>query len=306
MRLTCPNCGAQYEVPDQVIPEDGRDVQCSNCGGTWFQAHPDHPQPAGQGAPEDEWDESGISETRALDGDTADVDVEAEPEGQFADPEPHYDDPSEQDAGAAYDDAAYDDDEYDAEPAERELPPSATRDNPLAEVLREEAEREARLRAAEERGGLESQPELGLDEQPVDDARRRAEEARARMARLRGQEAATSAPAPAPEPEIESRRGLLPDIEEINSSLKSTDRAVAPAAAQTEGAAVPRRKSGGFSRGVVLAMLVAVLGLMLYKNAPRIAQSVPQADPALNAFVASVDNARFWLDRQIGALIPRE
>ena len=42
MRITCPNCGAQYEVPDEVIPTEGRDVQCSNCGDTWFQAHPDH------------------------------------------------------------------------------------------------------------------------------------------------------------------------------------------------------------------------------------------------------------------------
>ncbi|MCK5500021.1 MAG: zinc-ribbon domain-containing protein, partial [Tritonibacter mobilis] len=37
MRLICPNCGAQYEVPEDVIPENGRDVQCSNCGDTWFQ-----------------------------------------------------------------------------------------------------------------------------------------------------------------------------------------------------------------------------------------------------------------------------
>ncbi|MGJ5621471.1 zinc-ribbon domain-containing protein, partial [Sulfitobacter sp. MF3-043] len=37
MRLICPNCDAQYEV----MPTDGRDVQCSNCGQTWFQHHPD-------------------------------------------------------------------------------------------------------------------------------------------------------------------------------------------------------------------------------------------------------------------------
>ncbi|MEL7204552.1 MAG: zinc-ribbon domain-containing protein, partial [Pseudomonadota bacterium] len=36
MKLTCPNCAAQYEVPDEVIPETGRDVQCSACGDTWF------------------------------------------------------------------------------------------------------------------------------------------------------------------------------------------------------------------------------------------------------------------------------
>ncbi|GAA0302805.1 zinc-ribbon domain-containing protein [Rhodovulum strictum] len=37
MRLICPNCDAQYEVDDAVIPDEGRDVQCSNCGHTWFQ-----------------------------------------------------------------------------------------------------------------------------------------------------------------------------------------------------------------------------------------------------------------------------
>ena len=37
MRLICPNCGAQYEIADDVIPAAGRDVQCSNCGHTWFE-----------------------------------------------------------------------------------------------------------------------------------------------------------------------------------------------------------------------------------------------------------------------------
>lgn len=37
MRLTCPNCKAQYEVDAAVIPAAGRDVQCSSCGITWLQ-----------------------------------------------------------------------------------------------------------------------------------------------------------------------------------------------------------------------------------------------------------------------------
>ena len=41
MRLICPNFSAQYEVPADVIPAEGRDVQCSNCQETWFQTHPD-------------------------------------------------------------------------------------------------------------------------------------------------------------------------------------------------------------------------------------------------------------------------
>jgi predicted Zn finger-like uncharacterized protein len=40
MRLTCPNCGARYEVDDALIPPEGRDVQCSDCVTTWFQAGP--------------------------------------------------------------------------------------------------------------------------------------------------------------------------------------------------------------------------------------------------------------------------
>ncbi len=38
MRLTCPDCGAQYDVSDDAIPAEGRDVECSNCGHSWFQA----------------------------------------------------------------------------------------------------------------------------------------------------------------------------------------------------------------------------------------------------------------------------
>ena len=118
MRLTCPNCGAQYEVPDQVIPLDGRDVQCSNCGGTWFQDHPDNPQPAQAHVPpeaeDDLWDDQGEPDDDEYD----------------YDPEPDYDDAS--------------DPEEDAHRA----PPS--RDVSVNDLLREEAEREARLRAAEQ------------------------------------------------------------------------------------------------------------------------------------------------------------
>ena len=36
MRLTCPNCGTEYEVPGDLIPEDGKHVQCSGCHTRWF------------------------------------------------------------------------------------------------------------------------------------------------------------------------------------------------------------------------------------------------------------------------------
>ncbi|MDJ0859915.1 MAG: zinc-ribbon domain-containing protein, partial [Dinoroseobacter sp.] len=37
MRLTCPNCQAQYDVADTAIPAQGREVQCSSCGHAWFE-----------------------------------------------------------------------------------------------------------------------------------------------------------------------------------------------------------------------------------------------------------------------------
>ncbi|MBL6840098.1 MAG: zinc-ribbon domain-containing protein [Rhodobacteraceae bacterium] len=36
MLIQCPNCNAQYEVPNDIIPATGRDVQCSSCSKTWF------------------------------------------------------------------------------------------------------------------------------------------------------------------------------------------------------------------------------------------------------------------------------
>ncbi len=41
MRLQCPICDAEYEVDASAIPYEGREVQCSNCGHSWFQNHPD-------------------------------------------------------------------------------------------------------------------------------------------------------------------------------------------------------------------------------------------------------------------------
>ena len=36
MLIKCPNCDAKYEVPNDIIPSAGRDVQCSSCSKTWF------------------------------------------------------------------------------------------------------------------------------------------------------------------------------------------------------------------------------------------------------------------------------
>lgn len=37
MRLVCPNCKANYEIPRHVVPISGREVKCDSCGHSWFQ-----------------------------------------------------------------------------------------------------------------------------------------------------------------------------------------------------------------------------------------------------------------------------
>ncbi|MEM8653642.1 MAG: zinc-ribbon domain-containing protein [Pseudomonadota bacterium] len=259
MRLICPNCDAQYEVVDDVIPAEGRDVQCSNCGQTWFQHHPDH-------MPEPEKDEDPVT----------------------ADPMP------EEDSPAPAEDRTENRAEA-PEPQRRGLDPD------VADILRQEAELENQARATEV-DPLESQPDLGLEAAETD-ADKRTREARERMAKMRGEEdadpsfvseeAATAAA-------IGSRRDLLPDIDEINSTLRSTGDREGNGGSAEEVTDASQARSG-FRRGFSLMVLLAVILLAIYIFAPAIAQSVPQADPFLNAYVAQVDNARVWLDGQVAA-----
>lgn len=255
MRLTCPNCDAQYEVPDEVIPSKGRDVQCSNCGDTWFQSHDNPPV-------------------------------------QPLKPAPKPDAPTD------------------------ETPTKAQLDPSVKDILREEAALEAKIRATEIGNTLESQPNLGLDDLP-DETVRRAQEARDRMARIRG---ATPQPVATAEAITEavseavteaeaiekphSRRGLLPDIEEINSSLRANGNSPMPPIAAVT--ASGRKNKSGFTRGFAIVLLVAAAMLVVYVKAPQISQSFPRVDPALNAYVAGIDKARIWLDTRIGKLVPEK
>ncbi len=286
MRLTCPNCEAQYQVPDEVIPPEGRDVQCSNCGHTWFQASLEEPD----ALPETE---DAMTATQATDADLAPP------------PEPEPDPFDEQELADTPEQDGTDPDTPDHEEPDQ-TPPEPVRqelDSAISDILRQEAEREAELRAVESTG-LESQPELGLDVHQPDgtaETAERARQARDRMAHLRHEE-----PEEQPE-ETKSamRRELLPDIEEINSTLRASDM---PAGGEESelpsGPATPVRRSG-FLRGFSVALLIGAVLMLCYANAPRIARSLPQADPALSAYVATVDQARYWLDARLGDFVTR-
>ena len=274
MRLTCPNCDAKYEVPDEVIPVTGRDVQCSNCGQTWFQHHADY-------VPEldDEFDEDDVSLE----------DMGPEPDEEIAPPPPPPTPAPPPPPPPA------------PEPRRRELDPA------VADILREEAEAEQAARRAQRPAEpLETQPDLGLEEtDSEDEADRRSREARERMARMRGEEPPDMAEAAATAAAIGSRRDLLPDIEEINSTLRSSsDRA--PGMSHDEAtyeAPSYRREKRGFRRGFTIVMLLFLALIALYIFAPQLARAVPAMDPWLNSYVAKVDQWRMMLNEQLQGLL---
>jgi predicted Zn finger-like uncharacterized protein len=271
MRLICPNCDAEYEVDDAAIPENGRDVQCSNCGHAWFQLPPDV-----EAAMDAEDALFGAMETGDLSTDTPLIDDEDD-DDLAGRPEP---------SPAAV---------ASAEALRRSL------DTRVLTVLREEAEREAAARRAEVAGTLETQTELGLpppaapttatEAKPVADAAGETQTNRHVM-RMKGYD--PDGPPPPPPPRPGSRRELLPDIEEINSSLKSKGRGQgADGAGKKDRSAAER---SGFQSGFVFSILIAVVAVALYVMAPKLAEQIPGIAPTLDGYVAAVDSARLWLD----------
>lgn len=285
MRLVCPNCGAQYDVPLEVVPEAGRDVQCSNCGHTWFQKRVTQPPAARpERAPRPAPDPAPLPE----------------------------DDP----------DLAPDEDS-DSAPIPADTAPRSSIDPEMAELFREEREFEARQRAA---AGLETQPDLGLEPPAENEQARRARESRERMARLKGEDIAEAPkrpaprPEPTPEPEPErgdaelhaaaaaaaaaSRRDMLPDVEEINQTLRSaSEPRVVDRDAGRPSKTMSRQTGSPFARGFMLVVMVAALGVGLYVATPRLSARFPQIAPYLQSYVETVNKGRTWLDARVTALM---
>jgi predicted Zn finger-like uncharacterized protein len=267
MRLICPNCGAQYEVADDVIPTGGRDVQCSNCGHTWFE------QP-------------GASVAAEL-GSEAETPTEPSPEPI---PEPT----SGPDVAPI----------PEPEPV-REAPKPREMASDVADILRQEAEYEKSAREADT-NTIETQPDLDLSHDPDED--RRSREARERLARLRGEpenadaDAVSAAVGAAMTQNANApRRELLPDIEEINSTLRpdNTANAAVNYDADTE------RPRGGFKRGFMYVVIIALVALAIYVFAPQISAAVPQVEPYLTSYAEWVDGLRILLDQKLQQLIER-
>lgn len=310
MRLTCPNCGAEYEVPDEVIPTSGRDVQCSNCGDTWFQYHRDH-------MPAD--DVADAAPDVAEDAADADFDDAWSGDDIAADAKPPADDEEDEveDAGAGDDagdaptpDIAPEDTEDDAEPEEddddaddddRAGGPPPLRRRPLSpevkSILQEEASFAERSRHGDP---LESQPELGLgDPVPPPPARREAA-AESRLSRVRQGEPAREAPKPREGETAAPRRDLLPDIEEINSTLRRKGETLRPDGRIVREAT--RQEQRGFRGSFMSVLILAIVAVIIYLQAPKIGTAIPPLAGPMEGYVAAVDTARLWLDEKAAQL----
>jgi predicted Zn finger-like uncharacterized protein len=280
MRLTCPNCSARYEVADSMIPPEGRDVQCSNCSTTWFQPgrRTDRQMAVGVTPTAAEGVRPPVEAAEMAHG--PDDAIGATPATPMTDAAPPVEnaDVGEPTAPAA----ELPSPEEPTEPTlrRREIDPD------VRDILREEAEREARLRRAEA-APVETQSEMPLEEEPDDTHRAR------RRAELEAAEDAFSVAAGAP-----AARDLFPDIDEINSTLRDTgDRSTAEADASDIDTldAAPRRRRGT-RIGFLLAIVLAAAAAVVYVNADLIAGQVPGLAPALEGYVDAVNSARFWLD----------
>ena len=280
MRLICPNCSAQYEVPADVIPAEGRDVQCSNCQETWFQTHPDtEPQ-------------TDVAQT--LKEHFAQTEPEAAPvppqTDAVSEPDP-IDDEFERALNQELDTIAEDDPESSPAPAithersKREIDPS------VADILREEAQREREQRAAET---FEHQDEFALDtDEPTSDPQpKKSGYIDPKFDDLDEMYKDTASDAPA------SRRDLLPDIEEINSTLRRDKKSAGKEVPETQ---AQKNASGrsGFRAAIILLLVAGAV----YAYADLITSNVPQLAPYLDAYVAQIDQWRAALSDQTSGFL---
>ena len=280
MRLICPNCSAQYEVPADVIPAEGRDVQCSNCQETWFQTHPDtEPQ-------------TDVAQT--LKGHFAQTEPEAAPvppqTDAVSEPDP-IDDEFERALNQELDTIAEDDPESSPAPAithersKREIDPS------VADILREEAQREREQRAAET---FEHQDEFALDtDEPTSDPQpKKSGYIDPKFDDLDEMYKDTASDAPA------SRRDLLPDIEEINSTLRRDKKSAGKEVPETQA-----QKNASGRSGFRAAIILLLLAVAVYAYADLITSNVPQLAPYLDAYVAQIDQWRAALSDQTSGFL---
>jgi hypothetical protein len=275
------------------VPDAGRDVQCSNCGNTWFQkstrvdadlaaemgfelttetpempdaaaSHFDEPQVPDFGP---EYEDDAAPAPVAPETDTPDFEV-PDFEGQHADEDAFEDEPA---------------------PIMDAQPRSAVSDS-VRDILRAEVAFDNTSHPKTGGASLETQPELGLQDGQSNDRRQGLRE---RMARLRGLDPSDTHGAPSPSGK---RRDMLPDIEEINSTLSASSERDDDGTVPDVDTRKTRAQRSSFRVTFALLIIAASLLVLLYILAPMLSANIPFLQAPLEAYVETVNVFRAWLD----------
>ena len=270
-------------------------MQCSNCGKTWFQppegglaeeplvdqAPEPEPEVAEGAAPAPAPELDAVDENAGGDVDLSGLTEEAAAffgttsPGQAA-PEPEEDISEQDDPGQA--------------PAPAADLPRREIDRMVREILREEAEREIAARKAERGEVIETQAEMGLDQPAVPAAA-------AATARLRGDPVEETC-----RTDDSLRKSMLPDVEEINSTLTATsDRPDRLTTQQDIEETIPRRS--GFRIGFATMLGLATLLIVLYLSAPALGRMIPALSPVLAGYVDWANGMRLAIDGLLASVL---
>lgn len=308
MRLACPNCGARYDVPDDAVPPQGRDVECSNCGYAWFQDAPapwsdvsaGHEGERGDGAAGDDAAPDAARPRLPSERDwaagrgrsVASVPLAAVPGGEDGD------------ARAGGESRA------------------GTLEDSVRAILQEEAAHERAVRAAEARVTDAPGEPAPVDDRmpPVDDGEDGAgfgqlmAETDTSDADLSDDDTAMAAEEETPEEWGEAsldgapdeagppaRRALLPDVEEITSTLHPGNRGMDEADAEVE--ALPDLNRRGARTGFLLLIALVILAADVYLAADDLARWIPALADVLGDYVAFIERMREALRNVIEGVV---
>jgi predicted Zn finger-like uncharacterized protein len=282
VRIVCPKCEAEYEIPAEALPAAGRDMKCSGCAHAWYQLA----QPIRPSGPAKAVAGSGVDAAMAK-AETAAAHARVP---AWSEPQPEVEP------------------EIEDEPAPEIRVPPRRIDPQVLEILQQEAEREVLARKS-----ASSLPARPRPREIVDPRKEIGNTIRDRLARLQEAERERSGKA-APKPAKEKpAKEPFPDIASLRpaKAKPAPPYTTLPARAQkdTQLPAIlsPRdivlttieREQRGFRIGFLLPVVLIVAGLALYAAAPRIGASYPAAAPMLERVHQGGSAILVSLDAQI-------
>ena len=303
MRLVCPNCGARYEVPKESIFATGRDVKCSACYETWFQTHPNAMDARGVSFEEGHNDRTQSSEAVLSE-------FRAKPiEGKVGKP-------------MSKDEVALSESVVQGSHTFKKLKDEAARRRlhpTVIEILREEARRESKERAAET---LKAQTKFSLKESTQFGAPKAgvAERGKVMNAALVDEMSQSETKASDEKlyersdenkwvikrnPTIEYNQDahpvkseFLPNVDDINTAIASNSEVpVGDAVEEAPLVDVAGKKAGQL--GFFIGLLI-ILGLFaIYQYEDRITVAFSPLVPTMNEYVSFVDRMRAYSDQSL-------